>query len=174
MRAWMTVVIVAALGHAAPAAPLKVGSALGELAAMSDAAGKATSIKALRGSWVVFVTSADWCPAKLCLANLVAWNKLAAAWPKVVFAVIDLTPSDQLARAKKKYAANKLDNLKIFFVDGDRNGGAPLLEQAIPSTVLVDPKGIVRNVVQGYEYKTPTVASDALTAALTKFVKAAK
>ena len=138
------------LGSAAVAsAEVKVGDRAPELTGAKDAGGKAFKLKALRGNWVVMTFGGSWC--KPCKKELPAWDKLAAKWAgKVVFVAVNLDNDPK--KGKKFMDGLKLQNLIRVYAPESSATAADIYSPPIqPSSYVIDPKGIVIQLHEGYE-----------------------
>lgn len=151
--------------------PPKDGDPVGEITEATDSGGKAVTLKSLRGKWVVISTTADWLSTRLRIEPLVTWNKLAVEWPTVVFLGLDLTPPEGVASRKKTLIERELHRVRFVFVDAEKQQG-PLFFEAVkvPSTTIVDPKGVVRYYREGYEPKQAEAELERLRGELGKLL----
>jgi thiol-disulfide isomerase/thioredoxin len=136
-------------GAAVAAAEVKVGDRAPELTGAKDAAGRAFKLKALRGKWVVMTFGGSWC--KPCKKELPAWDKLAVKWAgKVVFVAVNLDNDPK--KGKKFMDGLKLKNLIRVYAPESSTTAADIYSPPIqPSSYVIDPKGIVMELHQGYE-----------------------
>ncbi len=142
--------LVAILGSASVASAdvVKIGDRAPEIEGAKDASGKAFKLKALKG-WVVVTVGAEWC--KPCAKELPTWDKLAGdakVSGKVTFVAVDI---DESADTGKKFHQRlRITNMKKAYTSGD----APASRygaDTMPTTVVIDPKGVVRLVKKGFE-----------------------
>lgn len=136
---------------AAHAEGVAVGSAAPELVDAHTRDGKPFTLKPLRGGWVVMTFGASWC--KPCKAELLAWNRLGRKYAgKVTFVAINL--DNERKRGEKFIAKLKLTHMKVAFApeakspSGDTYMGGD--DPKIPTTFVIDPKGIVRLIHPEY------------------------
>ncbi|MEZ4400922.1 MAG: TlpA disulfide reductase family protein [Kofleriaceae bacterium] len=129
-------------------AGVKKGDRAPELDGAKDAAGKAYKLKATRGQWVVMTFGGSWC--KPCKKELPAWDKLAAKWKgRVTFVAVNL--DNDPAKGKKFMDGLKLKNLVRVYAPEEKSSAADVYEPPIqPSSYVIDPKGIVRELHEGY------------------------
>ena len=152
MKSLVAAAVFAALGATlgtAHADVLKVGDRLAELDVAVDAAGKPFKLKALKGKWVVVTVGAEWCAP--CAKELPTWDKLAGELKgKVTFVAIGLDESaDDGKRFHKKL---KLKNMTLVYMPADKSSiAASYGADHMPSTFVIDPKGVVRYVRSGFE-----------------------
>jgi thiol-disulfide isomerase/thioredoxin len=146
MRALLILVL---LGGTAAADVLKEGDHAAELDVAKDAAGKAWKLKNLKDSWVVITIGAEWC--KPCAKELPTWDKLAGEFKgKVTFVALDIDndPADG-ARFHKKL---KLKNMTLVYLPAEKSAVVGSYgEDTMPTTFVIDPKGIVRFVKKTFD-----------------------
>lgn len=147
----LALLLVMTLGAVAPAAAdvLKVGDRLAELDVAVDAKGKPVKLKAFRNKWVLVTVGAAWC--KPCAKELPTWDKLAAELTgKVSFVAIGI--DDEIETGKKFHRKLKLKNMSLAYMPASKSGVvASYGSDTMPTTVVADPKGIVRMVRRGFE-----------------------
>jgi thiol-disulfide isomerase/thioredoxin len=153
MRATVPVLLAIA-AMAATAAPaladvLKVGDRFAELDVATDAAGKPVKLKAFAGKWIVITVGAEWC--KPCAKELPTWDRIAGELKsKVVFVAIDI--DDELEVGKRFHDKLKLKHMQRVYLPSDKSSVvARYGSDHMPSTFVVDPKGVVRLVREGFE-----------------------
>ena len=164
-KALLAIVAVVGLSTAAHANTLKVGDRLAELDVAVDARGKAFKLKTLKGKWLVVTIGAAWC--KPCAKELPAWDKLAAAKAgKVTFVAIDI--DDEIDDGKRFHDKLKLKNMTRVYMPNEKSSVAGRYgADAMPTTFVIDPQGIVRLV-----HKTFNAGDEKkLSAELDKLVK---
>ncbi len=130
-------------------AEVKAGDRAPELDGAKLASGKAFKLKGHRGGWVVMTFGGSWC--KPCKKELPAWDKLAVKWAgKVTFVAVNL---DNDPKKGKKF----MDGLKIkkmirVYAPEETTAAADVYSPPKqPSSFVIDPKGVVRELHQGYE-----------------------
>ena len=145
----VALVILGAGSRPAHADVLKVGDRLAELDVATDANGKPVKLKAWKGKWLVITVGADWC--KPCAKELPTWDRLAGELKgKVVFVAIDI--DDELEVGKKFHDRLKLKNMQRVYLPAEKSGVAGNYGSAtMPSTFVVDPRGVVMLVLAGFE-----------------------
>ncbi|HVK87744.1 MAG TPA: TlpA disulfide reductase family protein [Kofleriaceae bacterium] len=155
----------------APAAAdvLKVGDRLAELDIAVDAKGKPVKLKAFRNKWVLVTVGAAWC--KPCAKELPTWDKLAAELAgKVSFVAIGI--DDEIETGKKFHQKLKLKNMSLAYMPASKSGVvASYGSDTMPTTVVADPKGIVRMVRRGFEEGDASGELKKMRAELAKLVK---
>jgi thiol-disulfide isomerase/thioredoxin len=144
-----TLALVLAAAGAARADVVKVGDRLPELDVAVDANGKAFKLKALKGKWLMVTVGAEWC--KPCAKELPAWDKLAPEWKdKVVFVAVDL--DNKIDDGKAFHDQLKLKNMTRVYMPEEKSAVAGSYGAShMPTTVLADPKGVVRYIRGGFE-----------------------
>lgn len=110
--------------------------------------GKAFKLKAHKGKWVVMTFGGSWC--KPCKKELPAWDKLAAKWAgRVVFVAVNL--DNDPAKGKKFMDGLKLKKLTRVYAPEEKTAAADIYSPPKqPSSYVIDPKGIVRELHEGY------------------------
>lgn len=149
MRALAIAVVLAVAAAPAYADVLKVGDRAVELDGAKDAAGKGFKLGALKDQWVVVTVGAKWC--KPCAKELPTWDKLAGVLNgKVKFVALDIDedPADGKAFHKKL----KLRNLTLVYVSPD-SSVSRYGSDTMPTTMVIDPKGVIRHVKKGFDEK---------------------
>ena len=137
------------LAAAAPAhAELKKGDQFVELDAKA-ASGKNFRLKDMAGKWVLFTFGASWCQP--CHKELPAWDRLAPKFKgKLVFVAvnIDNKPED----GKQFLASLKLKHIfPVFMPDETSTAIKSYDPDKMPSTFVIDPKGVIQAVRYGYD-----------------------
>ena len=147
--AMRALIVAAFLATAAPALAdgVKEGDHYVELDAKT-AAGKAFRLKALAGKWVLFTFGAKWCAP--CHKELPAWDKLAAKYTnKIVFVAVNI--NNKVDEGKQFVDSLHLKHMFPVFMPADSSSAMSSYNpDHMPSTYVIDPKGIVRLV--HYEY----------------------
>lgn len=140
--------LLVAVGSSASAGVAK-GDRASELGDAKDAKGKRFRLKEHRGSVVVLTFGASWC--KPCKKELPAYEKLAKRYKeqgaKVRFVAVNI---DSERRKADRFVAET--NVKIMSVVFDPAGKAVdrYEPETMPTTYVLDGKGIVRDVHNGY------------------------
>jgi len=142
---------VALLSSTGPAlAKVSKGDRASELTSIKDSKKRKVRLRDYRGKVVVLTFGASWC--KPCKKELPAYEKLAKKYKKngkqVVFIAINIDSERKNANAFIKEAG-----VKTMLVGFDPNGGAVEKYEpgTMPTTYIIDGKGIVREVHSGYE-----------------------
>ena len=149
MRSVLIALAVLTLGIASPAHAdeLKVGDRIAELDTAVDANGKTFKVKPIKG-WKMLTFGASWC--KPCAKELPAWDKIAPAWKdKVTFVAVDLDSEVDTGKAFHKKL--KLKNMTLVYLSPDSAIAAKYGSDHMPTTVLVDPQGVIRYIRGGFE-----------------------
>lgn len=130
------------------AAEVKEGDRAPELDGAKDARGKAFKLKGYRGGWVVMTFGGSWC--KPCKKELPAWDRLAGKWAgKVTFVAVNL--DNDPAKGKKFMDGLKVRTMTRVYAPEESTPAADVYSPPKqPSTYVVDPKGIVRELHEGY------------------------
>ena len=166
----LPLLLVAAAAMPAHADVVKAGDRLPELDIAVDVNGKPAKLKALaRGKWVMVTVGAEWC--KPCAKELPAWDKLAPEWAgKVVFIAVDL--DNKIDDGKHFHESLKLKNLVRVYLPEEKSAVVGSYGAAhMPTTVLADPKGVVRYVRGGFEKGDVDGEVKAMREQLQKLVK---
>jgi peroxiredoxin len=138
------------LGLATPAkAEVKEGDRFVELDVAKTAAGKKFRLKDQAGKWVLYTFGAKWC--KPCAKELPAWDKLAPKYAgKVVFVAVNI--NNKPDEGKAFMSSLHLKNLLVVFLPDEQSAAMKSYDpDHMPSTFVIDPKGIVRLVQYGYD-----------------------
>ena len=151
MRAAVAVVLVASLlGFAGAArAEVKEGDRAPELENAKTVTGGKFRLKAQRGQWVALTFGGSWC--KPCKKELPAWDKLAVKWAgKVTFVAVNL--DNDKAKGKKFMDGLKIKKMIRVYAPEESTPAADVYSPPKqPSSFVIDPKGIVRELHEGYE-----------------------
>jgi thiol-disulfide isomerase/thioredoxin len=146
MRALVLAVVVLT-ATAAYADELKVGDRIAELDSAVDAGGKAFRAKGLKG-WKMLTFGASWC--KPCAKELPAWDGIAPTYKtKVQFVAVDLDSDRNTGKAFHKKL--KLHNMTLVYLNPDSAVAAKYGSDHMPTTVLIDPEGVIRYIRGGFE-----------------------
>jgi peroxiredoxin len=163
--ALVAIALLTAVTTAATAeANVKVGDHFVELDATA-ANGKHFHLKDMAGRWVLYTFGASWCGP--CKKELAAWDKLAPKFAgKVVFVSVNI--NNKIEDGKKFFADLALKHVfPVFMPDEDSAAMKSYDPDHMPSTFVIDPKGIVRYVHFSYDKGD----EDKLSAALTDLTK---
>ena len=133
----------------APSAMAKVkrGDRAAELGNVRDGRGRKVKLRSLRGKVVVLTFGASWCAP--CKRELPAWDKLSKKYSKkeVVFVAVNIDNSK--ARGKKFVRDLGVKHMVVGYDPG--KGTADTYDPpTMPTTYVIDKKGIVRDVHSGY------------------------
>jgi thiol-disulfide isomerase/thioredoxin len=147
--AFVVIGLAVALGRAAHADVLKVGDRAVELDVAEDAAGKAFKLKSLKGSWYLVTVGAHWCEP--CKKELPTWDKLAPEFKgKLTFVAVNI--SDKIEDGKRFMTQLGIKHMTVAFMPQKKSGVVDRYgADHMPSTFVVDPKGVVRLVREGFE-----------------------
>ncbi len=142
---------VALLLSAGPAlAKVSKGDRASELRSIKDKRNKKVRLRDYRGKVIVLTFGASWC--KPCKKELPAYEKLARKYKKngkkVVFIAINIDSDRENADAFIKEVG--VETMRVGF---DPNGNAveKYAPSTMPTTYIIDGKGIVREVHSGYK-----------------------
>jgi peroxiredoxin len=141
-------IILATLGVAAPAAAdVDVGDRAPELVQAKDGRGKRVKLKAYKGKLVVLTFGASWC--KPCKKELPAWDKLARQYKGrgVVFMAVNIDKEPAKGEAFIKDA--KLGAMQVAY-EPDGATVESYEPPTMPTTYVIDGRGVVRHRHQGY------------------------
>ena len=123
------------------------GDRAAEFVAAKDKKGKRVKLKSYRGKIVVLTFGASWC--KPCKKELPAWEKLAKQYQDkdVVFLAINIDKDTEKGKAFVKKA-----KLKVMRAAFEPDGGTVETYEppAMPTTYVIDARGIVRYRHSGY------------------------
>jgi cytochrome c biogenesis protein CcmG, thiol:disulfide interchange protein DsbE len=128
-------------------AEVRKGDRASEFRGVKDARGKTVKLKSYRGKWVVVTFGASWC--KPCKEELPAYEKLARKLAKkdVVFIAVNIDKDQRKGKAFMKEAGLK----KMHAVYDPRGATADIYSPpTMPSTYIIDPRGLVRELHQGF------------------------
>jgi thiol-disulfide isomerase/thioredoxin len=130
-------------------ADVKEGDHFVELDIAKTAAGKKFRLKDMAGKWVLYTFGAKWCQP--CHKELPAWDKVAPKYAgKVLFVAININNDPE--EGKKFVESLKLKHMLAVFLPDDKSAAMKSYDpDHMPSTFVIDPKGIVRVVQYGYD-----------------------
>jgi len=127
---------------------LKVGDRVSELEGAVDPAGKPFRIKAFKDKWLMLTFGASWC--KPCAKELPAWDKIAPDYAKVQFVAVDL--DEDVDTGKRFHEKDvKIKNMLRAYLSPSSSVAAKFGSDHMPTTVLVDPQGVIRYIRGGFE-----------------------
>ena len=150
---------------ASPAlAEVKKGDKFVELDAKT-ANGKHFRLKDMAGKWVLYTFGASWCAP--CAKELPAWDKVAPKFQgKVLFVAVNI--DNKIEEGKDFIASLKLKHVFPVYLPEDSSPAMKSYDPGhMPSTFVIDPKGVVQLVKYGYDKGE----EDKLAAALTELIK---
>jgi thiol-disulfide isomerase/thioredoxin len=127
----------------------KVGSRASEFdSAAKDAKGKKFKLKAYRGKWVAVTFGGSWC--KPCKKELPNWDKVAKEYAgRLTFIAVNI--DDEIANGKKFMAGLKVKHMKVVYSPQETTDTASYYDpDTFPTTFIIDPKGVIRAVHEGY------------------------
>lgn len=162
MKSFLVAALFALAGVAH--AEVKKGDPFVELDAKT-AAGKHFRLKDMAGKWVLYTFGASWCEP--CHKELPAWDKVAPKFAgKVLFVTVNI--NNKQAEGKEFIDSLKLKHLFPVFLPDEASPALKAYDpDRMPSTFVIDPKGIVRLVQYGYTKGD----EDQLVATLTELIK---
>ena len=145
-------------------AEVKKGDHFVELDAKA-ANGKHFRLKDMAGKWVLYTFGASWCQP--CHKELPAWDRIAPKLKgKVVFVAVNI--NNNADEGKQFVDSLKLKHVFPVFMPDENSSAMKCYDpDRMPSTFVIDPKGIVRLVQYGYEKGD----EDKLVATLAELVK---
>jgi thiol-disulfide isomerase/thioredoxin len=146
------------------AADIKKGDHFVELDAKT-AAGKKFRLKDMAGKWVLFTFGASWCEP--CHKELPAWDKIAPKLNgKVLFVAVNI--NNKMEDGKKFIDSLKLQHIFPVYMPDENSPAMKAYDpEHMPSTFVIDPKGVVQIVQFGF---TPG-DEDKLAATLAELTK---
>jgi peroxiredoxin len=144
----IAIAIAFALTPAVASAEVKKGDRFVELDAKT-AAGKKFRLKDMAGKWVLYTFGASWCEP--CAKELPAWDKVAPKLSgKVLFVAVNI--NNKLEDGKKFIDSLKLAHIFPVYMPDENSPAMKAYDpDHMPSTFVIDPKGLVRIVQYGYE-----------------------
>ncbi len=147
MTKYLPAVLVAALTTSAHA-EVKKGDKFVELDAKTSA-GKKFRLKDMAGKWVLFTFGASWCEP--CHKELPAWDKVAPKFAgKVLFVAVNINNKEE--EGKAFIESLKLKHIFPVFLPDENSPALKAYDpDHMPSTFVIDPKGVVRLIEYGYE-----------------------
>ena len=140
----ITFVLVTFLLAAPAFAEVKKGDHFTELDAKA-ANGKRFRLKDMSGKWVLYTFGASWCQP--CHKELPAWDRIAPKLKgKVVFVAVNINDE-----GKQFMDSLKLKHVfPVFMPDENSDAMKGYDPDRMPSTFVIDPKGVVQLVQYGY------------------------
>ncbi|MDL2298817.1 TlpA family protein disulfide reductase [Synergistaceae bacterium OttesenSCG-928-D05] len=142
-------IIALVLFTATAATALEIGAQVPNFT-LSDMDGKKVSLEDFRGKPVLLNFWASWCPP--CRAEMPDFNELNAELEKskeAVLLAINLTDGRRETKNKaEKYLAS--NNLKLNVLLDEKGTAAEIFDiRGIPTTIVIDAKGVMRGQIVG-------------------------
>ena len=144
----LAIIVIALAGLATPAfAEVKKGDHFVELDAKA-ANGKHFRLKDMAGKWVLYTFGASWCQP--CHKELPAWDRIAPKLQgKMLFVAVNI--NNNIDEGKQFMDSLKLKHIfPVFLPDEDSPCMKSYDPDRMPSTFVIDPKGVVQLVQYGY------------------------
>jgi peroxiredoxin len=158
----LALVFAAAAPQAAEARP-GVGDRAIEFVSVKDDKGRKVRIKAYKDRWIVLTIGGSWC--KPCKKELPAWDKLAAGYKAKGVLFVALNADSDTAKGKKFMSALGLKHMLQTY-DPEQSTIQLYDPPNMPTTYVIDPKGVVRHIHPTYssgdESKLAKVLDDLL------------
>ena len=163
MKLGIVIITTLAFGTLAHA-EVKKGDHFVELDAKA-ANGKHFRLKDMAGKWVLYTFGASWCQP--CHSELPAWDRIAPKFQgKILFVAVNI--NNKIEEGKQFISSLKLKHLfPVFLPDEDSPAMKSYDPDRMPSTFVIDPKGVVQLVEYGYTKGD----EDKLAAALAELTK---
>ena len=139
----------------------KIGERLPDIKG-TDANDKATTVRGGPG-WLFVTVGASWCEP--CAKELPAWDKVAPDYPKLTWVAIDI--SEKTADGKAFHNKLGIKNLGRVYT---REANIGNLGSVMPSSYVVDPKGVIRFERCGFEKEGVDDEVKTMRAQLTKLL----
>ena len=129
-------------------AEIKTGDRFVELDAKT-AKGKKFRLKDMAGKWVLYTFGASWCQP--CHKELPAWDKIAPKLAgKVLFVAVNINNKED--EGKQFIDSLKLKHVFPVFLPDEASPAMKAYDpDKMPSTFVIDPKGVVQVVQYGYD-----------------------
>ena len=145
-------------------ANVKAGDHFVELEAKT-AAGKNFRLKDMAGKWVLYTFGASWCAP--CHKELLAYDALAPKFKgKLLFVSVNI--NNKAEDGKKFVASLALKHVfPVFMPDETSKAIKSYDPDKMPSTFVIDPKGVIQEIRYGYD----SGDEDKLAATLSSLVK---
>jgi cytochrome c biogenesis protein CcmG, thiol:disulfide interchange protein DsbE len=124
-----------------------VGDRAIEFVSVKDDKGRKVRIKAYKDRWIVLTVGASWC--KPCKKELPAWDKLAAGYEAKGVLFVALNGDGDTAKGKKFMSALGLKHMLKAY-DPEQSTIKLYDPPNMPTTYVIDPKGVVRHVHATY------------------------
>ncbi len=141
-----SIIVLLLLGSVAMA-EVKKGDHFVELDAKT-ASGKHFRLKDMAGKWVLYTFGASWCEP--CHKELPAWDRLAPKFAgKILFVTVNINNKE--AEGKEFVDSLKLKHIFPVFLSDEASPALKAYDpDRMPSTFVMDPKGVIRLVQYGY------------------------
>ena len=152
-RAWLSAAAALCLLLAAPSVHAVSGGSRAPEIGLKDLNGKPVSLSALRGKVVLVDFWASWCAP--CKKELPELNKLHAKYAKQGLVVVGVNIDDNLKAAKRFMRKVPLDFPVVH--DAKKAVAKRYEPPTMPSSYLVDKKGVIRHVQVGFKAKDAAV-----------------
>lgn len=145
------------------AADVNVGDRAPELVQAKDGRGKRVKLKGYQGKLVVLTFGASWC--KPCKKELAAWDKLARKYKGVVFLAVNI--DKELAKGQGFIKEARLGAMQAAY-EPDGATVESYEPPTMPTTYVIDGRGVVRYRHEGYRAGDEKELSAKLDALLAK------
>jgi cytochrome c biogenesis protein CcmG, thiol:disulfide interchange protein DsbE len=124
-----------------------VGDRAIEFVNVKDEKGRKIRIKAYKDRWIVLTVGGSWC--KPCKKELPAWDKLAAGYKAKGVLFVALNADSDTAKGKKFMSALGLKHMLRAY-DPEQSTIDLYDPPNMPTTYVIDPRGVVRHVHATY------------------------
>ena len=143
MKYVVIIAMLAGLAHA----EIKTGDKFVELDAKT-AKGKKFRLKDMGGKWVLYTFGASWCQP--CHKELPAWDRIAPKFNgKVLFVTVNI--NNKQSEGKEFIDSLHLKHLFAVYLPQEDSPAMKAYDpDRMPSTFVIDPTGVVRDVRYGY------------------------
>ena len=158
----LTLMVSPATAHAG----IAVGDRAPEFDVAKDAAGKPWTLKAHKGQWLLVTFGASWCVP--CKHELPEWDKLAHEYQgRITFAAVNI--NNDSADGKKFLDGLHIKFMTRVFLPQDAAASDDLYATGtFPSTFIIDPDGVIRNIHMGFHDDSVAVMKKTLDGLLAK------
>ena len=119
----------------------------------------------MAGKWVLYTFGASWCQP--CHKELPAWDRIAPKLKgKVVFVAVNI--NNNADEGKQFVDSLKLKHVFPVFMPDENSSAMKCYDpDRMPSTFVIDPKGVIQDIRYGYD----SGDEDKLAATLSSLVK---